>query len=72
MTEKMKISLIKPIITRLHFTYVSVVDGLHYGQERGSLFTFESVLSAKKHHLHIQLKQNSSFGFREVNFKHTA
>ena len=48
------------------------MDGLDDGQEGRSLFLFETVLSAKKHSLHIQLQQNSSFRFWEVNSKHTA
>lgn len=53
-------------------TCVSLMDGLYYRQESRRLFSFESVLSAKKHSLHIQLKQNCSFRLREVNSKHSA
>lgn len=53
-------------------TYISLMDGFDDGQEGRSLFLLEAALSAEKHSLYIQLQQDSSFWFREINSKHTA
>lgn len=48
------------------------MDGLDDWQQGRGLFLLEAVLSAKKHSLHIQFQQNSSFWFTKVDTKHAA